>query len=567
MRLPELTADNRRLLRTLALGQAISLLVAGTGVFSGLLAERGVSIPTAQSSLNYWLLVLVYGGYRVVRAHKAGAGGWASALTAGLAPSVPWWRYAFLAACDVEANYLVVKAYAYTSVTSIMLIDCWSIVVAMGLSAYFLRRRFGWRHGAGVALCVAGLVVLAASDAGVGSGDGGSGGGSVNATLSSPLALDAWLPGDAAAPDAGGSSSGGAPAADLVAADGLSAWLGAAGSRSRLLLLRGGGGSGGSKSPSLAPSSFGRALLTDDSAGSGPPNPLLGDVLVLGAATLYAVSNVGQEALLHGTGGSGGSTADRSEFLALLGGWGTAFNTVQLLALERGELGAALGGDGSSSSGGAVAGLMLGFAGCLFAMYSLTSVFLSHCDATLFNLSLLTSDAWAILASLVLFGQPIRPLYWPALALIVCGLFVYNRAPPPTEGDDGARPAGAAAVGDGGSSDGNVGGGNTGAVMGTGGVGLGSLSRRQILHDEDDEDDAGVGGGDGGGEAAGRRASGGSGRSRRRPTLGDEVAGDTRMAPLSPSASGAATPLPLLAVQTGGSGARYEPPWPPGGLR
>jgi solute carrier family 35 protein F1/2 len=34
---------------------------------------------------------------------------------------------------DVEANYLVVKAYAYTSMTSVMLIDCWSIVVAMAL--------------------------------------------------------------------------------------------------------------------------------------------------------------------------------------------------------------------------------------------------------------------------------------------------------------------------------------------------------------------------------------------------------------------------------------------------
>ena len=56
---------------------------------------------------------------------------------------------------------------------------------------------------------------------------------------------------------------------------------------------------------------------------------------------------------------------------------------------------------------------------------------LCSCDATLFNLSLLTSDAWAVGAALLLFGTPLRPLYWPALACIVAGLVVYNRAPPP----------------------------------------------------------------------------------------------------------------------------------------
>jgi len=125
-----LSSDTARLARTLALGQAISLLVAITGVCSSLLAARGVSVPTSQSVINYYLLALCYGGYRLLRARRdsgSGSGG------SGVAPATPWWAYAVLALVDVEANYLVVKAYAYTSMTSVMLIDCWSIVVAMAL--------------------------------------------------------------------------------------------------------------------------------------------------------------------------------------------------------------------------------------------------------------------------------------------------------------------------------------------------------------------------------------------------------------------------------------------------
>jgi solute carrier family 35, member F1/2 len=412
---PRLPPGAARTARTLAVGQAVSLLLAGSGVFSGLLAARGVAIPSAQSALNYWLLALVYGGYRVVgayrRRHKAGTAGGGdgaarravAAVAAGLAPSVPWWRYALLAAADVEANYLLVEAYEYTSVTSIMLIDCWSIVVAMGLSAALLRRRFGWRHGAGVALCVGGLAVLAASDAGVGTGDGGGGGGGGSGAVNATLAAVA----------AAVSPSAPRPRPRSLLAS----------------LLR------------LPQARRPRRIVGD--ADGGLANPLLGDALVLGASSLFAASNVGEEALLHASGG--GSTADRTEFLAQLGGWGACLISLQLLALERHELGALFsggggGGDPATPPGGEVAALLLGFAACQFGTYSLTAVFLSHCDATLFNLSLLTSDAWAVLASLVLFGQPIRPLYWPALALIVCGLTAYNTGGAPgSPGGAGGR--------------------------------------------------------------------------------------------------------------------------------
>jgi solute carrier family 35 protein F1/2 len=47
---------------------------------------------------------------------------------------------------DVEANYAVVRAYQYTNLTSIQLLDCCSIFGVMLLSRVFLRHRFRSIH-------------------------------------------------------------------------------------------------------------------------------------------------------------------------------------------------------------------------------------------------------------------------------------------------------------------------------------------------------------------------------------------------------------------------------------
>jgi solute carrier family 35 protein F1/2 len=114
-----------------------------------------------------------------------------------------WWFYLLLAIADVEANFLVVKAYQYTTITSVMLLDCFSIPCVMVLllpspvasltavfpsltppratshritsrrthartqvlSFVFLKARYEFKHYLGVALCLAGLGALVASDA------------------------------------------------------------------------------------------------------------------------------------------------------------------------------------------------------------------------------------------------------------------------------------------------------------------------------------------------------------------------------------------------------------------
>lgn len=49
-----------------------------------------------------------------------------------------------LAACDVEGNFLVVKAYQYTTLLSCMLLDAWAIPVCLFFSWLYMRPKYHW---------------------------------------------------------------------------------------------------------------------------------------------------------------------------------------------------------------------------------------------------------------------------------------------------------------------------------------------------------------------------------------------------------------------------------------
>ncbi|KAH9623764.1 hypothetical protein KSS87_021876 [Heliosperma pusillum] len=63
-----------------------------------------------------------------------------------------------------EKAVKVVKAYQYTSLTSVMLLDCWAIPCVIILTWIFLKTKYGWRKLVGVAVCVLGLVLVVFSD-------------------------------------------------------------------------------------------------------------------------------------------------------------------------------------------------------------------------------------------------------------------------------------------------------------------------------------------------------------------------------------------------------------------
>lgn len=74
-------------------------------------------------------------------------------------------------------------------------------------------------------------------------------------------------------------------------------------------------------------------------------------------------------------------------------------------------------------------GYLLLFSLCLFLVYIITPVLLRIESATLFNLSLLTSDVYAIFIGVFLFQQKLNIFYFLALFLIGVGLVIYNHQP------------------------------------------------------------------------------------------------------------------------------------------
>lgn len=292
---------------TLALGQALSMLVLMTGICSTLLASRGVSFPMLQSTLTYLVLsfqLLLPGGQRTRER---------------------WWKYAIIAAIDLEANYLLVLAYRYTSIASVMLLDCASIPCVMLLSRIVLKARYGQSHALGVCLCVVGLACAVVSD---------------------------WLCAQRSA-DAQRSSTASSDA-------------------------------------------------------------VLGDVLALCGAALYAVSNTFQELFVKAHG--------RHEFLGYVGLFGGLLGLLQTGLLEGAQLRRAAWAPTDL-------GLLGGFTAFLVAFYHLTSAFMQRADAALFTLSLLTSDVFALIYAALAEHQRVCPLYGLGFALTICGVVIFTSPP------------------------------------------------------------------------------------------------------------------------------------------
>ncbi|KAM4796107.1 solute carrier family 35 member F2 [Rhinophrynus dorsalis] len=143
-------------LKILVLGQMLSLFICGTAVTSQYLAEEyKVDTPMLQSFINYCLLFLVY---TVWLAFRKGENGLLYIV------KNKWWKYIFLGIADVEANYSIVKAYQFTSITSVQLLDCVGIPVLMVLSWFILRSRYRLIHYIAVVVCLLGVGTMVGAD-------------------------------------------------------------------------------------------------------------------------------------------------------------------------------------------------------------------------------------------------------------------------------------------------------------------------------------------------------------------------------------------------------------------
>jgi len=146
---------SRRNLLSLLAGQFVSVCITCTSVVSTALAQRGFDAPTTQNFFLYFTLMCIYTPYTI---YKYGFKGWLNLIRRD------GWKYCFLAACDVEGNFLAVKAYQYTTLLSCMLLDCWAIPVCMFFQWVWQRPRYHWTQILGVFITLLGLAIEVISD-------------------------------------------------------------------------------------------------------------------------------------------------------------------------------------------------------------------------------------------------------------------------------------------------------------------------------------------------------------------------------------------------------------------
>uniref|UniRef100_A0A804PZJ6 Solute carrier family 35 member F1 n=1 Tax=Zea mays TaxID=4577 RepID=A0A804PZJ6_MAIZE len=296
----EFKRDVWSLLLVLLLGQLVAFSMAASSFASSLIANLGVDAPLTQSFLAYLLLTLVYVPIVLRRRQKL---------------QIAWYWYLALAFFDVQGNYLVVKAYQYSYITSVTLLDCWTVVWVVMLTWYALGTRYSLWQFVGAGTCVAGLALVLLSDA-------------KSQDEQDPKKI-----------------------------------------------------------------------------------PLLGDALVIAGTVGFAFSNVGEEYCVK--------KKDRVEVVAMLGLFGLLISTAQILVFERKGLEAVTWSPTMIS-------LFAGFAVAIFVFYTVAPFVLKMSGATLFNLSLLTSDMWAVAIRVLFYQQEINRLYYLAFAVVAIGLIIYS---------------------------------------------------------------------------------------------------------------------------------------------
>lgn len=142
---------------------------------------------------------------------------------------------------------------------------------------------------------------------------------------------------------------------------------------------------------------------------------LYGDLLSVMAAVLYGLGDaLGEFWCKH---------VDRKEYLGMLGMVGSIFCAFLALFLERDDVFDLFR---DTQSLGRSVGLISVYVPMLVIYYVSVSVFLVSADATLLNLSLQSSNLWAILVSVLAFHEAPTLAFYIALVFVVSGVFIYE---------------------------------------------------------------------------------------------------------------------------------------------
>lgn len=247
--------------------------------------------------------------------------------------------YFVMAVLDVYANYFVVVALSYTTITSVTLLDALAVPASMILSRCFLKRSYTYIHLLGVLLCLSGVIVNVSEDY--------------------------------------------------------------------------------------------TQVKTNTAVAS---NMVKGDVLAIIGGILFGVNKVLGEISVRNFGGP-------FEYLGYIGMFGAVIAIVHSIIFERQAISQTFVNQGSQCSQGQVWGLMIAFFFSGFFTYLGGAQFLLVSEATFYNLSLLTADAWSLAFSILAERIIPAPLFFLALFFTLLGVVVYEMAPTPIMEDREAEEA------------------------------------------------------------------------------------------------------------------------------
>jgi solute carrier family 35 protein F1/2 len=365
---------------TVALSQFISLLLCMTGVFSQALVQfHNVSTPVIQNVLSYSTIALFYTPLFLIQKFRLKK-----------AWNIPWYIYPIISLCDSVAGYLVTKAYNYTSITSIQLLDCLTIPNVLVLSFLFLRRRYGISHLIGIIFCIVGILFIIIDEA------------KINRDSSHRITFDVR-----------------ALSGDLLCIGG-SVFYAISNVSQEFVLLR--------KAKSMKLDTGAQEAIS--SGNTSVPIPLTTEEkesleTIAEIETEYDTTPVvhNDTAETKSESSSIVNLIDNTiEYLAMIGLFGVIYTLAIMIIIERGEIYVY-----TKKLPLNVYMYDMGFSLSMFGIYTLVPILLYRASATFMNLSFLSSDLWAMILSLILFnGRGVTWLWFIAASLVVSGVIIYH---------------------------------------------------------------------------------------------------------------------------------------------
>jgi len=159
------------------------------------------------------------------------------------------------------------------------------------------------------------------------------------------------------------------------------------------------------------------------------PNKIVGDVCALSAGVMFGINDVLTESTVRKNKGM-------AEYLGMIGFFGTFIAIFQMCITERAAIVSIFQGT-TGCAPLATAGLLIVFVLGEVSRKMGNAYFLQLSEAALLQMSLLTSDVYTAIFSIIYQGILPHGLFWFASALVVSGILVYELGPSPIvkEGD------------------------------------------------------------------------------------------------------------------------------------